>query len=171
MKARVANGRPFSAKDDLQKAALDVIMAGTFGLTEEDSCTKKSINLLKSDPREDKVTAPGEPFSFAELPLEPEARAVTDIAASVEVGYNSPLPVQHHWLLRQLPHLGGAIRLKNKMLHREIDKALARMPEGDNEAEASFETALDNILFRERSLAKKAGRKPSYHSTYILDEV
>ncbi|KAJ9610808.1 hypothetical protein H2200_005585 [Cladophialophora chaetospira] len=103
--------------------------------------------------------------------METEPAAITTLAASVEVGFNSPLPVQHHWVLRQLPHLGGAVRIKNNMTRREISKSLARMPDDDEKAQSSARTALDNMLYRERLTAKKNGHKPNFYASYIFDEM
>ena len=171
LKANITQGRPFIFKDDIHKAALDIIMAVSFGLEHEDSCTQKQLHDITRNHIEDQTSAPYEPYYFEELPMETDPAAITTLAASVEVGFNSPLPVQHHWFLRQLPHLGGAVKTKNAMMRRKINESLARMPVTDDEALESARTALDNMLYRERLLANKAGRRPNFHASYIYDEV
>jgi hypothetical protein len=170
-KARITSGRPFDFKDDIHKAALDIIMAVSFGLEQEESCTQKQLSDTVNNHVEDRLSAPTDPYSFNEVPMAKEPEAITTLAASVKIGFNSPLPVQHHWFLRQLPHLGGAVRTKNAMMRRKINESLARMPPTDEEALKSARTALDNMLYRERLLANKAGRRPNFHASYIYDEV
>lgn len=171
VKSNLTEGRPFDFKDDIHKAALDIIMAVSFGLEQEASCTQKQLRETRDNHVKDTKSAPSESYDFSALPMNREPEAITTLAASVKIGFNSPLPVQHHWFLRQLPHLGGAVKTKNAMMRRKINESLSRMPPTDEEALKSARTALDNMLYRERLLANKAGRRPNFHASYIYDEV
>jgi hypothetical protein len=171
LKSKITKGRPFIFKDDIHKAALDIIMAVSFGLGHDESCIQKQLDEISTNHVEDYVSAPYQPYRFNELPMERVPAAITTLAASVEVGFNSPLPVQHHWILRQLPHLGGAVKTKNAMMRAKIEESLSHMPQTDEEAMKSARTALDNMLYRERLLANKVGRRPNFHASYIYDEV
>jgi hypothetical protein len=171
LKAVLANSRAFIFKHDIHKAALDIIMSVSFGLEQQNSCIQKQLIETSNNHVEDRLHGPPDLYHFNDLPMERVPAAITTLAASVEVGFNSPLPVQHHWFLRQLPHLGGAVKIKNAMMRDKINESLSRMPQTDEEAEKSAKTALDNMLYRERLLAAKAGRRPNFHASYIYDEV
>jgi hypothetical protein len=171
LKTNIAKGRAFIFKEDIHKVALDIIMAVSFGLDKEDACIMKQFRETASRHVEDFISAPNEAYHFNDLPMDRDPAAITTLSASVEVGFNSPLPVQHHWVLRQLPKLGGAVKTKNNMMRRRIDESLARMPPTDEEALKNARTALDNMLCRERMLATKVGRRPDYYASYIYDEV
>lgn len=173
-KAMLASGASFIFRSDIHKAALDIIMAASFGLAEEDSCMRRQLDALSTENIGSTSTRQSDSktiHAFEDIPMDSEAKAITDLAASVQIGFSSPIPVQHHWFLRQLPHLGGAVKTKNNLMRRKINESLERMPRNDEEALKLARTALDNMLYRERLLANKAGRKPNYHASYIYDEV
>jgi hypothetical protein len=168
-KAKIAAGVPFIFRQDIHKAALDIIMAAAFGLDEDESCIKKQSEVLsRHGPSH---FFPRTIVHFEDVPMDREAKAITDLAASVKIGFSSPMPVQHHWVLRQLPHLARAIKTKNAMMRRKIEESLTRMPRDDEEALKLSRTALDSMLYRERLLANRGGREPNYHASYIYDEV
>ncbi|KAH7379127.1 cytochrome P450 [Phaeosphaeria sp. MPI-PUGE-AT-0046c] len=173
-KAEIAAGAPFIFRQDIHMAALDIIMAASFGLSQDESCITKQIHALPEKIPQLNGEQPSDATTihhFEDVPMDSEAKAITDLAASVQIGFSSPIPVQHHWFLRQLPHLRGAIKIKNGLMRRKISESLKRMPRNDEEAVKSARTALDNMLYRERLLAQKAGREPNFHASYIYDEM
>lgn len=168
-KAEFAAVAPFIFRQDIHKAALDIIMAAVFGLDEDESCIKKQSEALSR--QDSSHFFPATIVDFEDVSMDCEAKAITDLAASVEIGFSLPMPVQHHWVLRQLPHLAKAIKTKNAMMRRKIEESLARMLRDDEEALKLSRTALDSMLYRERLLANRRGREPNYHASYIYDEV
>ena len=144
-KAKIAAGAPFLFRQDIHKAALDIIMAASFGLKEEKACVKKQLDALS---RHSFEYSSDSVVQFEDIAMDREAKAITDLAATVKIGFSSPMPVQHHWFLRQLPHLGGAIKIKNKMMRRKIEESLMRMPRDDEEALKLSRTALDSMLYQ-----------------------
>ncbi|KAJ9644327.1 hypothetical protein, variant [Exophiala oligosperma] len=172
-KTIIANGRPFDVKWDIHKAAFDIIMAVSFGLKDEDSCTIKQLRatLAEDNPRASRQVDLNEPYKFSSLAMDPEGQAVLDLTESISVGFSSPIPYIHSWILLHMPPLRNAVQVKEQMTRRQIDGAVAKLPPTDEEAQRNAKTGLEYLIFRERASARKSGREPNYHSRYIYDEL
>ncbi|KAJ5171341.1 Cytochrome P450 [Penicillium coprophilum] len=142
-KARLANGHPFSALDDVYQAALDAIWAVSFPLNSKDSLMYAqrwfltgfaSINTTSS-------TDIDEPAVFPEVPI-PDA----------------------------LPYMRRARAVKEATMASELEKAKARFSSGTQE-ERIVICAMDAILRRELATAKQEDREPSYNTRTIFDEI
>jgi hypothetical protein len=149
-------------------------MAASFGLDEGEAYIQKQLDFLGKQ-RSMYSIAGSQSLGIVRhsegIPMDRESEATTTLAGSVNVGFSSPMPLQHHWFLRQSPHLEGAINVKNGLIRRKIEESLTRMPRNDEEALKLAHTALDNMLYRERFHAHKARREPTYYAPYIYDEV
>ncbi|KIW22942.1 uncharacterized protein PV07_11185 [Cladophialophora immunda] len=58
-KAQIAQQRPFDVKQDLYKLAYDIIMAISFGLSDESSCTRTQLRALLSEKASRPATTEG----------------------------------------------------------------------------------------------------------------
>jgi hypothetical protein len=182
-KAHIAQQRPFDVKSDLYKLAYDIIMAISFGFSDESSSTKAQLDAILAEPEQQRTknlisdsrtntnTNTNEPYPFSNLPLDAEGQAVADLTESVSVGYTSPIPYLHTWLLLRLPPLRSAVKIKEKMTKRQIDAAVSTLPPTDEEAQKRAKTAVEYLVFRERASARKMNRTPDFHARYIYDEV
>lgn len=162
-KLRLSNGRPFDGGEDIHNAALDIIMAASFGLDPEQSQLSKQIRELESEsgPGDE-----GEAFEFKHVPLDDELGSFTTLAGSVAVAVRSPLPRLGHFLYRNLsPTMRRAAAGRDRLRNREVAKSIERKRSGHPE-----QCALDNMLAREDVIAEKEGRKPNYYSQVILSE-
>lgn len=81
------------------------------------------------------------------------------------------LPYVYSWTALRLPALRHAVNLKEKMIAHHIDEATVKMSKSKDATEANAKTALELLLWWERSMVRKAGRRPNYHGRYIYDQV
>ncbi|KAM0425749.1 hypothetical protein ACHAPT_008997 [Fusarium lateritium] len=163
-KLRLCDGRPFDASEDIHNAALDIIMAASFGLDPEQSQIAKQIRELEG---EASPGGDGDVFEFKHVPLDEELRCFTTLAASIAVAVRSPLPRFHHFLYRNIsPTMRKAAAGRDKLRNREVTKSVERKRSGQAQR-----CALDNMLAREDVIAEKEGRKPNYYSETIMSEL
>ncbi|KAH7395215.1 cytochrome P450 [Phaeosphaeria sp. MPI-PUGE-AT-0046c] len=162
LKCENAKGRPFEAHGDITYAALDAIFASSFGLEESESCTFNRLDAVQNSQPEmshdiDKpVTFPGGkiPFIF---------RAVLTLAHSVEQTQLSPAPRLTSWVLRQMPYMRRAKKIKDSYIAGKVDECVEILDQKPK-------SALHSVLVREKQVAEKEGRNPEFHSRAISDE-
>ncbi|KAL6365870.1 hypothetical protein LRP88_00449 [Fusarium phalaenopsidis] len=162
-KARLSNGRPFDAAKDIHNAALDIVMAASFGLGLEQSQIAKQTRELEGA---SSLGGRDGVFEFKHVPLDEELRFFTTLVDSILVAVRSPLPRLGHFLYRNLsPMMRRAAAGRDRLSNREIAKSVERRRSGHPER-----CALDNMLAREDVIAEKEGRKPNYYSQVIQSE-
>lgn len=167
-RTKAADGRPFSATDDIYDAAVDIINAVAFGLDDSMSILKAQLdNLTTLSNTEFPVNANGS-VEFPRVPYKSEIEAVRIVTEHVGEQFKTFFPVfNHYYDLLTHPTLSKSIVQKNKLIHDEIEKSLVRLRNGEDETRS----AMDHILQREMRAATKDGRKPEFHSMKIYDEV
>ncbi|KAJ9610803.1 hypothetical protein H2200_005580 [Cladophialophora chaetospira] len=171
-KAAIAQGQSFDVKWDLHKAAFDIILATSFGLEDKDSCTRQQLHATIAEGRTARhEKTPDDIYPFSRLPMDAEGQAIIDLTESISVGLRSPIPYLHSWILLRLPPLRHAVKIKENMTRRQIDLAVAKLVDSDEEARRNAKTGLEYLVVRERASARKEGRKPKFHSRYIYDEL
>jgi cytochrome P450 len=162
-KCDLAKGRPFGAHGDITYAALDAIFASSFGLPEEESITIRRLEAVSA-------CTPDFPDSIDETVSFPEGKvpsifnAALTLANSVTSTQLSPFPVLTSWILRQLPYMKRATAIKDAYIHSKVDECIQQI------SNTKPSSALHSVLLREKELAAKQGRQPSYHSRAIADE-
>ncbi|KAK3390826.1 cytochrome P450 [Podospora didyma] len=167
IKCEVANGRPFSAQNDITFGALDSIFASSFGLAEADSITSQRLESVSRW-----ADAPQIPENVDEAVQFPDGevpdifKAVLTLANSVTDTQLSPAPRLTSWVLRQLPYIKKATATKDKFIHDKVELAVQRIERGDSHAR----DALHSVLLREKDVAEKEGRPPVYRKRGIADE-
>lgn len=172
-KAQHAAERSFDGKPDIQRAALDAIVAVSFGLDEKDSASRQQLDDLLSRPAGGVavVDAAKGVVEFPVVPLPKELEATLTVIESVSVGFSSPIPRWHHWYLRQVDPLKSAAKIREEWTRREIDKAVKAIIEDGSENASATRSALEFMVLREAGAAKKAGRPPRFHRRMIYDEL
>lgn len=90
-----------------------------------------------------------------------------EVSDAVGTAMLSPQANWHIWLLKRFTKLGSAIRLKDQIIHTEIEKGIQRIKAGKVE----LTCAMDFMLDRERRAAEKKAYAPDYHTARIQDEV
>ncbi|PPJ57083.1 hypothetical protein CBER1_00480 [Cercospora berteroae] len=171
-KARLAQGRAFDASEDSLICTVDTIWAATFGLSLEASkswakqlANIKGIDLPVNGAEElAKIPEPRLPEMFNHIKI---------ITQSSEIVLTSPLGRRHHWFaVNFYPLLRRAIRARDKLVNARIEQAWKLHENGPESGdEARVKCALDLIVERETTLAKKDGREPDHHSRVLFDEL
>jgi cytochrome P450 len=170
-KCKVAKGRPFEAHGDITHAALDAIFASTFGLEEGESITirrRDAIAEYAPDLSEDM----DEPITFPEGKIPEIFSAVLTLANSVTDTQLSPLPVLTSWVLRKLPYMKRATTIKDAYIHDKVEESINLINSSQlvQQGESKPRSAMHSVLLREKEVAEKECRRPSYHSRAIADE-
>jgi hypothetical protein len=110
-----------------------------------------------------------EPVKFSPPPPTPDIDALVTVNKSLHVAVFSPLPDLHHWILRKTKWK-KAFQRKEEIITEEINKAVERLAAGDG-SDSNSKSAMDHMVLREMSAAKKAGRKPVFDMPSMRDEV
>ncbi|KAF4958665.1 hypothetical protein FGADI_2213 [Fusarium gaditjirri] len=165
--------KPFNGKIDLQRATLDVITAVSFGLDDEDSATKRQLDDMVARSTAGVIfTQPGKKtVDFPVHPLTAELDATMTIIESSGIGFSSPIPRWHYWVIKKFPYLKNAFRIREEWTRREVDKAVEAISKDGSENEWVTRSALEFMVLREATAAKKAQRAPRFHRPRIYDEL
>lgn len=145
-------------------------MAVAFGVPENEGMMHQQFEHLASHPPPPDSGSSETPVPFSHADLRAELEAAVILVESLSVALKSPMPLWSHFIHRQKPFMRRAIKLKDRMLERNIQASLKRIQE-DPEREREIKCAVDHILLREKAAAKKAGVQPHYNSPTIKDEV
>lgn len=169
-KTAEAAGRPFSAYEDLHYVALDIILAAAFGIPLEQSTTQKQYEFLQLQPSQIKsASSKDDPVTYSRTPIHESRTALMKVTGTVVVGYKSPFPGLHHWILRNTIWRRD-FALKEEFITDEINKGVERLTSG-NTQENRMRCAMDMMLLREFGYAKKEGRKPNTNAPRMRDEL
>jgi cytochrome P450 len=164
-KCDLAQGRPFEAHGDITYAALDAIFASSFGLPEHESITIRRLDAISEhQPHVREVT--NEPIPFPEGEIPEIFSAVLTLANSVTDTQLSPFPVLTSWILRKFPYMKRATATKDAYIHSKVYESIQLIHQGSDKPK----NALHSVLLREKEVAEKDGRNPSYHKRAIADE-
>lgn len=109
--------------------------------------------------------------TFPVHPLTAELDATLTIVESSAVGFSSPIPRWHYWVISHFPYLRNAARVREEWTRREIDKAVEAISKDGSDNEWATRSALEFMVLREAAAAKKAQRLPRFHRRRIYDEV
>ncbi|KAK1995371.1 cytochrome P450 [Colletotrichum falcatum] len=177
-KARVADGRPFSAETDIYHGALDAVTAFVFGGAFPSSAIRPTMDLVRALADGDVARlrdradggGVGGPLDFPEGQCDETIKATLNVAASIEQLQGSPIPRLKWWFLEKTPAMRRTMRVKKAYVREEIAKALRRLHEVGNE-ESKALSAVELVVLRERKLAEIEGRQPDFFSGTIVDEV
>ncbi|KAI1135154.1 cytochrome P450 monooxygenase, partial [Hypoxylon sp. FL0543] len=168
-KSRLAQGRPFDAAQDINRAALDAIWTIVFGSESSKSITRAQLELYSGNETVDLPASMDAPVKLPSAPYPPAIHAVHTLTQSIETGLKSPIPWLAHWALRQTKGMKEAFRSKDIFIGEEIAKSLRRSSGQSKDAEVTC--AIDDMLRKEISLAEKENREAALHTTSIYDEI
>ncbi|TDZ40087.1 Cytochrome P450 monooxygenase TRI13 [Colletotrichum spinosum] len=177
-KARLARGRPFVAETDIYYAALDAVLAFTFGDGFPHSAIEPLMDAAKNLGPEDvqRLGGGGGGGGGGGAVAFPVGECDERITASLEVTecirhmIGSPVPRLKWKLVERRPEVRRAIQVKNDYVLEEIGKALRRIEEHGDE-ESKVLSAVELVVLREKKLAEHEGRQPDFFSRTMIDEV
>ncbi|RDA93724.1 hypothetical protein CP533_0213 [Ophiocordyceps camponoti-saundersi (nom. inval.)] len=166
LKHSLAGNRPFAADHDLCLATLDMISSAAFGMEKAEAALTKETERVRRFRLDD---AGSGPVVFPRAEQGPETEALLDIADMVSIAQGSPFSTLAQWLALLKPSHARAHCYRRRLLRRQTAKSLHRLAAvGDGSV---AESALDELLRREKMAAGKAGRTPDFYSPAIRDEV
>lgn len=164
----MAQGHPFDAFRDLGFLTFDIILAAALGLGATNTTSTEQLNRLRSE--EGKLTPPSdqdELFPFPEME-KPELLQIMDkITEALAHAGTSPSPWLYHQINNLSPSMRKSTAARKTILQRFINQSSQRL---DKEGE-DFQPhgAIDYMISREATMAKKAGRKPVFDTPRIQE--
>lgn len=175
-KSSLAAGHAFWAADDINNFALDSIWDTALG-SQLDSLGQE-MKLLQKTPEIDLPKSADEAVSFPTPNFAAGARSMKVITHALDTSATSPLPRQHHWVLRLAPSYRRANAQKEKLIQESLDDAKSRLLHNKNSDSSSttaefsgITCATDHMVRREAQAAEKEGRAPAYDSRQAKDEL
>lgn len=177
VKARLAEGRPFSIIEDLRKSAYEIIWTATFGF--ETGAMKVQCDLLSSLPKFENLPPIDQAVDFPAAADPPIFKASLALNDTLQAGIQSLVPRLHLFLAyNAVPSLRAARSLKNRVIEAEIKKAIAKFStktdvrwEDQSNLRRYMKSAMDMVIARELQSARKEGRTPEPLSRVIQDEL
>lgn len=172
-KARIADGRPFSAGQDMLYAALDAVTAFSFGKEFPHNATKPVLDLIYglTTAQVSELRGDGnlyDPIEFPSVKFDDVTQAILDMAINIERLQGSILPVWKWNFIEKFPSLARTVRLKNLFITEELKKASEKPHDDDG---SWTHSAVDLMVQRERKLAQDEKRMPEVFSPMLQDEV
>jgi hypothetical protein len=92
-----------------------------------------------------------------------------DMAATVMELHGSPLPTLHWAYMNLKPRIKRARRVKDDCITKQLRTGVERLDDTTGKI-PSVTCAVDQMILREKSLAKKDGRETHLFSRVIIDE-
>ncbi|RYP51843.1 hypothetical protein DL768_002919 [Monosporascus sp. mg162] len=179
-KERLAEGRPFSAALDMHHAALDAVLAFTFGEEIRHAAVAPQTDILSHI---DKLGCCGnlredEPVEFPEATLHPFIVATIEGTVILEKLINSPAPKLTLWWMSKKSWYRNIFAIKDSFIREQVGIAVERLRwqhrggnGKNNDAATKVRSAVGHILMREQAIAEKQGRQPDFNSQQLIDEI
>ncbi|PLB35829.1 cytochrome P450 [Aspergillus candidus] len=178
VKERLAAGRPFSATEDIFYSALDAVLAFSFGPTFPQNATDPQTNRLKdllaSELRSDEDAADAdEAVHFPHAKIDEAIESMLELGDAMEQVKSAPSPRMKWWYVKATPTFKRWARIKDACIRREIEKAVEARGQHQRSSEglAWERSAVDRIVDKEESQARREGRKPDFFSAAVMEEV
>ncbi|KAF9881632.1 cytochrome p450 monooxygenase [Colletotrichum karsti] len=174
-KARIAEGRPFSAYQDIFYTALDAVDAFSFGNDFPHNATKPIADLIRDlDDTEAAELRQGlstdDPVDFPTVECDEVINAILDVSINIERLHASPFPVWKWRVIEKFPPLNKTMRVRREFLTRELNKAVSRQQSSGMD-DTWMHSAVDLMVRREKKMAEEDGRAPNFLSPTMIDEL
>lgn len=172
LRADMADGRPFSALQDIYGAALDAVLAFALGAGFKENATRAQIQLLQGLSA-DELGKGGadDPVAFPTAPMGKAISGMLDLTGTVERARSAIGMRFVWWRIMREKGFQASLRAKNNCLHEELEKAVQARARHQEEGDAWVRSAVDHMVCREAILAEKEGRPADYHSVAMVTEV
>ncbi|KAJ8122025.1 hypothetical protein O1611_g9948 [Lasiodiplodia mahajangana] len=172
-KCRIADGRPWDARDDINWKTLDAVHAFSYGGDFGHSASRPTLERIKglSQTAIDALRSTGNqdtPVAFPKGEVDDLIKATITLSHTTKEVHGSPMPSLHWAYIMRKPRIRKATKIKETYLVNEIASAIRRLEENKTQTDTS---ALDHMIAREKKLAQKEGRRPDYYSRVMMDEV
>ncbi|GKT59458.1 cytochrome P450 [Colletotrichum tofieldiae] len=174
-KVHIADGRPFDAYQDIYYAALDAVIAFSFGKEFPHIAVKPVLDLIcgldtaQVNKLREKTTL-DDPIEFPSVKCDKVIQATLDISINIERLQASPWPVWKWKIIEKLPPLNQTVRIRNKFVTEELKRALKRQQANGND-DSWMRSAVDLMVQREKKLAQDEKRVPEFFSPTMKEEL
>lgn len=167
-KARIADGRPFEAAEDIVRMTLDIIRNVAVGKS-EDTLIGAYLEQIHAELGTGPAAHAGAaskdtPFQFPKPPRDDTLEAQHRMNDAITPAVPIP-PKLFHAINNRTRHMREAYAWKDQLLRKQVAVAVKRMEAGE-----PLESALDYMVQRELASAKKQQRAPVYDSKEMFDE-
>lgn len=172
LKARIANEQPFTALGDFNFLTGDIICAAALGILDEESDTVKHYNRLDASilPR-GIATKRHQIYNFPEYKATGILEATHTIADSITGARTASMPKLYWFFTNLRPSVRKAQRERTRILQTYINRAHASITTQKDKTGPSHRAAVDSIVSRELTSAKKENRQPALSSQEIHDSL
>ncbi|KAJ8109698.1 hypothetical protein ONZ43_g6062 [Nemania bipapillata] len=109
-----------------------------------------------------------DPVTFPKGKIDELLSATLELVETVQEVQGSPLPDLKWAYVNSKPRVRRATKLKEDCIVSELENAVGRL--GGKEEEF-VKSAVDHMVFREKTLASKDGRVPDFFSRVMIDEI
>ncbi|ORY04451.1 cytochrome p450 monooxygenase [Clohesyomyces aquaticus] len=165
-KARLAQGRSFSAATDLNNVSTDTMLQFTFGDHFPHASQREQIDRISSlDPATLSIGDENRAIEFPEAPVDTYITATHEGTDYVEKAVNSWISELTMWWVTKTPRYKRVMATKNRVIREQIEISLRNVRRG------AVRTGVDHMVSREIALAEKHGRSPKYGGQKFRDEV
>ncbi|GJC80907.1 cytochrome P450 monooxygenase TRI13 [Colletotrichum liriopes] len=176
MKARIADGRTFSAEQDIFFTALDAVLDFGFSDSYPHRALKPQLESLRS--LEDRpvksahgLPASTDPAEFAVVQPHESIQAILVAGDLVQEVADSGFVKLAWWWKRLQPQASKLIKMRSEFVKEQATLAMNKLHQDtDEENESWVKSAVELIMQRERKFARKEGRDPVYWSPAMKDE-
>ncbi len=171
------HGKAFSASQDIFYAALDAVLDTTFGNSMPERALIPQYKMMECMTTEDwtkstKESQVRDSYVFPTAKIYPALDALLHTLDNVTKVVASGFPKIGWWMVGLLPKVRKTRAARDAMIEEQIMAAASRL-ETDSVADSDekVQSAIDLILRRERTLARKEDREPVSWSDVMKDEV
>ncbi|KAL8865223.1 MAG: hypothetical protein Q9198_009422, partial [Flavoplaca austrocitrina] len=166
VKTDLANGRPFSIREDYTRTVLDVMLHHIFGEDYNESALDPQLELLRHmTPSKIPKSDVDEPVNFDEAPRSFFIELLHETAEVLERTTVSPTPRLSFWWWSKQTWYKKIVSEKDRVLKEQLRKAARNLEAG------TVRSALDHMMMREQVAAEKQGREPQLFTQGMADEV
>ncbi|KAI1366774.1 cytochrome P450 [Xylaria arbuscula] len=165
-KMRLAGGRPFDIRADLDCVAMDVMLQFAFATNFDETCLGPQIELVSglaaSDVPDGHID---DPVVFPEAPVGSFVASVRKAPGIVEALINSVLPQLNSWWWEKQSWYKEIFIQRNKVIGEQFQKAFRTYRGGE------AQSAAEHMLMREEREAEKQGRAPELETNVLIEEL
>ncbi|KAK7958081.1 cytochrome P450 [Apiospora saccharicola] len=178
-KCDMAEGRPWSATDDLDHAVLDAVNGFAYRPNFPHSALRPAIRAVQGldaqaiqTLRSQAAAAPDQVVQFPTGPMEEVIRASMDVTQSIKHVQGSIWPALRREYVIRKPYMRKARRIRDEFITRELREAARRMEDNNaaSQTEKTEKSAVDLMVRRCKEAAQKEGKEPDYCSNVMKDE-
>ncbi|KAH6694019.1 cytochrome P450 [Plectosphaerella plurivora] len=179
LKARESGGHPFSALDDIYDAAMDAVIAFSFGTQYPHRAVRPQLHILRDGDRAvlqkaRDAASDGDAIVFPRAETHETIAATYKASKSIGEVINFPR-ARYGWYWKKFDlSERRATRIRHGYLKEQVEAGVERLKarsQEDAEGEEWAKSAVDLMLDRETKFAAKEGREPVYWSPTMRDEI